>query len=85
MFTPRSNKYIEFSTTSIRFILPWHAPTIIHAIERNKIDAEQLLFTSNQDKQQLTHDLFLLATCDCMTKNSKEASPLAIIARKLLN
>ena len=79
------NKFIEFSTDSIRYVLPWHAPTIIHAIQRNEIVAEQLLFASNQDKQQLTHDLFLLATSDCMTKNSKEPSPLAIIARKLLN
>jgi len=79
------NKFIELHTQTIRYVLPWHAPTIIHAIKSNNINVEKLQFDSNQQKQKLTHDLFLIAASDCMSKSSNEPSPLALMARALLH
>jgi len=79
------DKFIEFSTGTFHYVLPWHAPTVIHVINSKNINMCQLLFSSEQDRQQLTHDLFLLAASDSLKSNSFQASPLAIMARQLMN
>ena len=79
------NKFIEFSTGKFHYILPWHAPTVIHVINSKNINMNQLLFRSEQHRQQFTHELFLLATSDSLTSNHLQASPLAVMARQLMS
>ena len=80
-------KFIEFNTYKARYILPWDVSTILHTISVKKIHADQLCFDNNNQKKQLSRDLFLLATKDTLDarQGQNHISPLAVIARKLMN
>lgn len=80
-----ANKYIELHINNTHYVLPWHAATVMHAIKIKNIHADRLQFSSGSEKQQLSHDLFLLAAKDSVTRNSNKLSPLAVIARALMH
>ena len=80
-----NHKFITLQLNNTHFVLPWHAQTIMHAIAKNQIHAEELLFSSSFEKQQLSRDLFLLATKDAMTRNVDEPSTLTMMARALMH
>jgi len=80
-----TNKYIELHTHNTHYVLPWHAATVMHAIRSQNIRADRLLFATRYEKQQLSHDLFLLAAKDSVTRNSNKPSPLALMARALMH
>jgi hypothetical protein len=78
-------KYIELNTRTTQYILPWDAQVITYAIADKKIRANQLCFDNQREKKQLSHDLFLLAAKDSVSGNTGSISPLALIARALMN
>ena len=78
-------KFIELSISNTHFVLPWDAPTVIHAIRSNNIDATQLVFASSLEKQLLSRDLFLLAAKDAVMRNVEEPSTLTLLARALMH
>lgn len=80
-----ANKYIELHINNTHYVLPWHAATVMHAIKSKNIHASLLKFASRHEKQQLSHDLFLLAAKDSVTRNSNKPSPLTMIARALMH
>ncbi|MGH1429124.1 MAG: hypothetical protein ACRBEE_14385 [Arenicella sp.] len=80
-----TNKFIELNTRNTHYVLPWHVATVKHAIQTNNICANELCFDSALAKQQLSHDLFLLAAKDSITRNSNRTSSLALIARELMH
>lgn len=80
-----ANKYIELQTRNTHYVLPWHAATVMHTFFSKNIRADHLQFSSRREKQQLSHDLFLLAAKDSVTRNSNKPSPLAMIARALMH
>ena len=80
-----AEKYIELHTHKTHYVLPWHAATVMHTILSKKIHAHHLRFASGSEKQQLSHDLFLLAAKDSVTRNSNKPSPLTLIARALMH
>jgi len=56
-----NHKFITLHFKNTHFVLPWHAQTVMHAIETNEIQADKLFFSSSFEKQQLSRDLFLLS------------------------
>jgi len=80
-----NHKFITLHLNYTHFVLPWHAQTVMHAIQKNAIQADELLFSSSFEKQQLSRDLFLLAAKDAMARNVDEPSTLTIMARALMH
>ena len=80
-----TNRYIELQTRKTHYVLPWHAATVMHTIFSKNIRADHLQFSSRREKQQLSHDLFLLAAKDSITRNLNKTSPLAVMARALMH
>ena len=80
-----NHKFITLHFKNKHFVLPWHAQTVMHAIETNEIQADKLFFSSSFEKQQLSRDLFLLAAKDAIARNVDEPSPLTMMARALMH
>ncbi len=80
-----NHKFITLQLNHIHFVLPWHAQTVMHAIRKNAIQADELLFSSSFERQQLSRDLFLLAAKDAMSRNVDEPSTLTMMARALMH
>jgi len=76
---------LRLATPQQQYVLPWDFSTVCKAIQSQNIRANQLRFKNAQEKQQLCKDLFLLSAQGEAQSQNLNASPLALIARNLLN
>jgi hypothetical protein len=81
----KMKRALRLTTEQQQYVLPWDFATVCTAIQSQNIRAKHLCFKNSQEKQQLCKDLFLLSAQGDAQTHARQTSPLALIARKLLN
>ena len=79
--------FIEFHTSKQTYIVSQNPESVKSVFQTHDVKASDLRFSTNQQRKQLTKNLFLLALQEQLEENkveTQDTSTLALLARKIL-